>query len=93
MPDGQCDIEHIRNDVWKCTTCCKDGAQGAMCGCDEITDKNSFLRCQGELCNDGPGDNSDDADNGGPHAGTADEYRYCEPRGTLGRWVRLEHHW
>ena len=24
-----------------------------------------FTRCQGELCNDGPGDNSEDADNGG----------------------------
>ena len=24
-----------------------------------------YTRCQGELCNDGPGDNSDDADNGG----------------------------
>ena len=24
-----------------------------------------FTRCQGDLCNDGPGDNSDDSDNGG----------------------------
>jgi len=49
MPDGQCDIQHIMNGTWKCTTCCKDGAQGAMCGCDEITDKDSFLRCQEKL--------------------------------------------
>ena len=26
-----------------------------------------FTRCQGDLCNDGPGDNSDDADNGGKY--------------------------
>ena len=32
-----------------------------------ITDEYTiyYTRCQGELCNDGPGDNSDDADNGG----------------------------
>ena len=26
-----------------------------------------LTRCQGDLCNDGPGDNSDDADNGGKY--------------------------
>jgi len=54
MPDGQCDIVHIRNGKHKCTTCCKDGAQGPICGCDEITNEASFLKCQAELLDEFP---------------------------------------
>jgi len=54
-------------------SCCHPTESSASCPSNSpdfdvvITDTYTkyFTRCQGDLCNDGPGDNSDDADNGG----------------------------
>ena len=45
------------------SSACPTGADFQMVTTETYT--KYFTRCQGELCNDGPGDNSEDADNGG----------------------------
>ena len=43
---GNCDLTHIRSGDWQCTVCCPTRSEGNMCKCDEVRDKQSFIRCQ-----------------------------------------------
>ena len=47
------------------SSACPTGADFQVVETEEYT--KYFTRCQEDLCNDGPGDNSDDADNGGTY--------------------------
>ena len=48
------------------SSACPAGADFQIVTTDVYT--KYFTRCQGDLCNNGKGDNSDDADNGGKYS-------------------------